>query len=204
MGKGGPVLWGQNLGFYSYWTLIPQPPLNYPCLPGDPEGQDEPEISHPRPRALGHHFWGSVSLYLPLPQQEDHCLISHGRGPESACFCIQCIGMNWTHLLCCLSQGLCLLPYGTYSLVLNLTALLGSWPPSCPFSHFIITISPASTLQKDVSPLHRWSSGQQGSLFKGNRSFPFFVQMLHSSGFPAYPTEKHSCLSVFNKLFILE
>ena len=28
MGKGGPVLWGQNLGYHSYWTLTTQLPFS--------------------------------------------------------------------------------------------------------------------------------------------------------------------------------
>ena len=67
--------------------------------------QNETEISHPQPRSLGHHLWGSISLCQELPHQADHCLISQGRGLESACFCIHCTSKNWTHSHPCLCPG---------------------------------------------------------------------------------------------------
>lgn len=131
-----------------------------------------------------------------------------GWGLELTSLSIQYIGMNWSNLTPhCLCPELGLVCCWSYSLVLNLTAFLGSWPLSCSFASFIsfiITISSTGSLQEDISLLHRWtnwSPEQQSSLSKNRRSLLFSVQRL-CSGIPAIGSTV-PCFSVFHKLFIL-
>ena len=123
----------------NHWTTreVPQPPLNCPCL----QEIQKPEWARDNSLGVRGIICEEVLVFARTCPIKLITALSPRAGVLSLPASVYTVLRRTEPVLTTASaQGLGLLLYGTYSLVLNLTAL-GSWPPSCPFSH---SLSPYS------------------------------------------------------------